>query len=362
MPCIARRRSICLAAPALLAIAAPVIAAAQQNSPPVATAPARVTLQPRFTPGQVMRYRTTVESNSSTHDSGSIKDPQGPAMLDVTWDATVRLEVSSVAAPGSSAPARSADGSMLLRITYESSQATVRSDTPDPRSDDIERQYAQLAGRSLEFTLAPGGQVSDIHGLEGVLTDEKARAAVQQWIVQFSAASAVPAGGVVPGQTWNSTQPADVPLAGLSWRTDSTYLRNEPCALPAAATAAAAPPPGPERAGCAVILSRLALITTRAVRDSTPDDYRRNNLRTSGHWTGTGQNLLYVSLDTGWVVSSTQESMQEMDVTITDVSPDPAGAVRHAGSITMRSQVSLLSDAAAPAPAAKAPAPAAPAR
>ena len=81
-----------------------------------------------------------------------------------------------------------------------------------------------------------------------------------------------------------------------------------------------------------MILSRLALITTSPVRDSTPDEYRRNNLRTGGRWSGTGQNLAYVSLDTGWIVSSTQESTQEMDITITDakdVSNGVAAPRRH---------------------------------
>jgi hypothetical protein len=291
----------------------------------------------------------TLESESSTRQSGSIKDPQGPGMLDVTWDAIIRLEVSAVDSTSNvGSTARGAAGVPIrLRITYESSQATVRTDTVEPQAGNIQQQYAQLAGRSLEFTLAPGGQVSDVHGLEGFLADDKARSAAEQWIVQISAASAAPTGGVVPGQTWNSTQAAQLPLAGLSWRTDSTYLRNEPCALdvaekPAGRTGSAAAGDSPV---CAVILSRLALITARALRDPTPDDYRRNNLRTSGRWSGSGQSLIYVSLDSGWVVSSTQESTQEIDVTITDVSPNPAGAARNAGSVTTRSQISLLNDA-----------------
>ena len=125
-----------------------------------------------------MRYRMTVASESSTRPGGTIKDPQGPAVLGVTWDATIRLEVSA-AQNGSG----SAAGPVRLRITYESSQATVHSDVPEPRAAEIQRQYAQLAGRSLEFTLAPGGQVSDIRGLEGLLADERSREAVQQWIV-----------------------------------------------------------------------------------------------------------------------------------------------------------------------------------
>jgi hypothetical protein len=322
--------------------------AAQQDRPSGSGAPVRMHLQPRFIPGQVMRYHITLESESSTKQSGSIKDPQGPAKLDVTWDATIRLEISAVqkrpAAAQSSAAA--AGGVTRIRITYESSQATVRSDTVEPQAGNIQKQYSQLSGRSLEFTLDRNGQVSDVHGLEDFLADDKARQAAEQWIVQISAASAMPAGGVVPGQKWKSTQVAQLPIDGLSWRTDSTYLRNEPCTLAVGTTpAASAPiPPASGSPTCAVILSQLALVTAKSLRDPTPETYRRNNLRTSGRWTGTGQSLVYISLDTGWVFSSTQESTQEMDITITDASADPAGAARNVGSVTTRSQVSSVID------------------
>jgi len=360
----ARRINIFLAALALV----PATLAAPQNRTAV-SAPARILLQPRFTPGQVMRYRMALESTSTTRRSTLVRDPQGPTQLGVAWNATVRLEV--FAAESTAGPTGSPAASpMRLRITYESSAATVRSDAPEPRSGEIQQQYAQLAGRSLEFTLTPGGRVSDIRGLDDFLSDERARAAVQQWVVQLSAAAATPLGGVVAGQKWNSTQPADLPLAGLSWRTDSTYLRNEPCRLANSSDAAAGAAAASDRQDCAVILSRLALVTTRALRDPTPDEYRRNGLRTSGRWFASGQNLMYVSLDTGWVVSSTQESSEEMDVVITSSaaatagnagSATPADSVRHSGAVTTRSQVSLLKDAPPElkddAPSAASPAP-----
>jgi hypothetical protein len=241
-------------------------------------------------------------------------------------------------------------GPVRLRITYENSAATVRSDRPEPRFEEIQQQYAQLAGRSLEFTLTTDGRASDIRGLEGFLTDETARAAVQQWIVQLSTTAATPPGGVIPGQKWSSTQPAELPLAGLSWRTDSTYLRNEPCRLANSSDAVARAAAASDRQDCAVVQSRLALVTTRAVRDPTPDDYRRNGLSTSGRWTASGQSLMYVSLDTGWVVSGTQESSEEMDITIIAGSANPAGSVRHSGTVTNRSQVFLLKDDDLPVP------------
>jgi hypothetical protein len=165
--------------------------------------------------------------------------------------------------------------------------------------------------------------------------------------MQLSSAASTPAGGVIPGQKWSSTQPAQLPLAGLSWRTDASYLRNEPCRLanPSDATAIS------DRQDCAVILARLALVTSRALRDPTPEEYRSNGLRTSGRWTGSGESLLYVSLDTGWVVRTTQENTEQMDVTITASNPAGQGTtVRQSGAVTTRSQVFLLNDAPPSAP------------
>jgi hypothetical protein len=319
--------------------------AAPRQAASSSTPAARVLLRPRLEPGQVMRYRVTVESNSASRRSGAISDSQEPSSLGIAWDATIRLEVS--------AAADAAAGPLLLRITYETSQATVRSDAPDPRIAGIEQQYTQLTGRSFEFTLTPSGQVSGIRGLEGVVEDQQARAAVQQWIAQLSAGSTAPVGGVLPGQKWESSQSADLPLAGLSWRTEATYLRNEPCRL-VATSASASTVPRAGDAGCAVILSRLTLVAERSLNDRTPDQYRRSGLRTGGRWTGSGQNLMYVSLDTGWLVSSTQESTQQMDLTIAETAPNSTSAVRHVGSVAMRSQVSLLDDGEhSPAPPAQ---------
>jgi hypothetical protein len=295
-----------------------------------------------------LRYRMTVQSASDMQQSGAIRDSQSSGKLDITWDATIRLEVLTAPQPPSSA--QPAKDSVHLRITYESSSASVRSDTPEPQPGGIEDQYAKLSGRSLEFTLDPNGRVSDVTGLEGFLASDKVREAVQEWMLQISSVSGVP--NLAPGQKWNATRAAELPLAGHSWRTDSTYVRNEPCALAAASEGArpAAKPADREanRSGCAVVLSQLALVTTRALRDPTPEDLRRRNLFTSGTWTGSGQGLVYISLDSGWVVSSTQESTQRMDVTVTDAAANPPASVRNAGTVTTRSQVSLLDSAAAP--------------
>ena len=297
---------------------------------------ARVQPRPRLTPGVVMRYQIEVQSTSDTSHSGAVQDPQGPSHLIVTWNATIRMEaLSGNAAVSATAP----PGSIRLRTTYEKSSAVVSSDTPDPQAEATEQQYDKLEGQSIEFTVLPGGGVSDVSGLSDILTDEKARSAVEQWIKQISAGVGTPTQGIIPGQTWSVDEPADtLPLAGMVWRTNSTYLQNEPCRSvdPVGTTTAQ------DGETCAVILTRLSLVTVRKMHDPTPDAYLKNGVHTTGHWSSSGESMNYVSLRNGWVVNVTQNGSEQMDVMFTNSS---GVAVRYSGTVGTHTTVSLLPSA-----------------
>lgn len=305
----------------------------------------RVPLSPRFVPGQTFRYQMEFETTTQTRRTGFASDPEGPSSLVVTWSATVRVEVlpADAATPGG----------VRLRSTYEKSAAGVRSDTFDPAADQTREQFQSLEGKVIEFTLDAGGKVKYVAGLEGMVDSEKAAQSAREWIGQLSASAGAPPGGVAVGQTWSSEQPADsLPLAGLAWRTDSQYLRNEPCHPPnpdlpagtgvngAAKSAADYSPPA---ADCAVILANLSLVRAKsAPRDQTPEDFRKNGVQSSGKWDGSAQSLVYVSLNSGLVVSATQSGTQQMDVTMT--SNHLNTSMRYSGTISSRSQVSLVAD------------------
>jgi hypothetical protein len=321
--------SLCL----LFVAAAP---AAQRKKTAPAPPPSGPSLQPKLVPGDVLRYQVEFRTTSDTKAGGSVSDPEGPSHVVITWNSRVRLDVLP-------APDNAAAGARRLRTTYEQSNATVQSDSPDPQTDAIVKQYQQLEGHSIEFTLAPDGTVTAVSGLESLQYDQSTVNAAQQWMSQLSAGGAVPSGAFSPGMTWSSEQNADsLPLAGLAWRTDSTYLRNESCgsALPSGATSSQAAD------ACAVILMSLTLSPSRSKSDATPEDFRRNGLQSSGHWTGSGDSLSYVSLRTGWVVSASQSSMQEMDVNITNAL---GATVHYAGTVATHSQMSLLPPDSSPA-------------
>jgi len=313
-----------------------------QAPPSSATALQRVRLAPQFVPGQTFRYQMEYRTTTETRRTGLVQDPQAPAQLEITWSALVRLEVLLAEPP--------AAGSVRLRATYEKSSATARSDIYDPEGASLAAQYSKLQGHSIECTRTADGKVSNFRGLQDLglprfdRGDPKAVAAVQDWLSQISSGVGGLAREVAPGESWSSEQPAaGAPLVGLVWRTESTYLRNEPC-RPAV-------PSDDER--CAVILTRLEMSQPRfhrgqprAVRDPTPEDYRARGLRTAGTWSGSGESLTYISLRTGWVVSSTQSGSEEMDVTVS--SAEGETSVRYAGRVRSQSQISLLPQAAPP--------------
>jgi hypothetical protein len=257
----------------------------------------------------------------------------------ITWDATIRLEVLPAEA--------SAPGGVRLRTTYEKSTANVHSDTFDPAAAATQEQYQKLEGKVVEFTLDAGGKVISVSGLAEIVDGEKAVQAAREWIAQLDAGSGAPPGGVSVGQKWSSGQPAtSLPVAGMIWRTESEYLRNEVChppnpegaSAPSSAESSASPESGET---CAVILTHLNLVRPKPVRNPTPDEYRKSGVQTVGKWIGSGQSLSYISLRTGFAVSVTQTGTEEMDVTLTTAQH---GSLRYAGTVLSRSQVALVGD------------------
>ncbi len=179
-----------------------------------------------------------------------------------------------------------------------------------------------------------------------MLSDPTTVAAAEQWMSQLSAGASAPAAGVSPGATWSSEQNADsLPLAGLVWRTDSSYLRDESCrpALPSGVASSQA------NDACAVILMSLTLSPSRSKGDATPEAFRQKGLQSSGTWTGSGDSLSYVSLSTGWVVSASQNSMQQMDFNVTTAL---GSTLHYAGTVAAHSQITLLPSDASAAPSA----------
>lgn len=293
-----------------------------------------VKLSPRFAPGQTLRYAMDFRAEQEGKTAGTIQNPQAPQKAETLVSAMMRIDVlrAEPAAEGRRERYR-------LRGTYEKLASTVKLDVPDPDAAN-ETQFKKLEGRSLEFTLDADGRVSDVTGLEDLMPEQSKSA--EQWLGQFGVS--VPREGVIPGQKWSAGERAleGMPLAGMLWRGESTYLRNEACRT-AALDATGKVEPRVANEPCAVILTRFEVAQRSGASDPTPEEFRKRSLRSAGRLSGTGESLAYVSLATGWLVSVTQTSDEEMDLTITSL--DTGATVRYTGRSRSQTSISLVKDA-----------------
>jgi hypothetical protein len=293
----------------------------------------RVRFAPRFSPGEVLRYRIESRTTSSGTTTTPIVNPEGGSQSTQAIHIVVRLDVLGVS------PA----GEARLRATYEKSGSESETDALDLQASSNADRYSRLEGRSFEFSIEPDGKFARIGDPPAEPTGQSVDEPILTWLQGLASGGAFPQKGVAIGQKWTSERPvAGALLSGLVSRSESTYLRNESCrpsALPEQSGTPSTTPPG----DCAVILTRFQILRRGSTHtDETPDDYRRNGLRTSGTWTGSGESLDSVSLSTGLLVGSTQNSTQNMDFEIT--SATTGSHIHHVGKVQAQSEITLLPD------------------
>lgn len=298
----------------------------------------RIHLIPHYSTGQVLRYDVQLQTKTMAHAVGPIVDPEGATKFDQSVNVILRLDVLSAA--------RAADGPVRLRATYERVTASSKSNSYDPAAEELEKQYERLQGRSIEFSLHPDGKISDISGLQDVAVNPARAAEMNQWMSQITIGASVPRKGIAIGEKWSSVEPlSGAPLAGVSWRTKSTYQSDEPCNVsgPKIDSAAVAKnPPVSDSAPdeCAVILTRSEMRESRGRGDRTPIEYKKNGLRTSGEWKGAGESLTAISLRSGLVISVTQSGTTHMDFTVTAAAT--GNQVHYTADTQSQAQITLL--------------------
>src|SRR5271156_1386440 len=199
----------------------------------------RLHLRPKFVIGQILRYQITTRTTTTSNTTTPIVNAEGASQLKQTLLMQLRIDVLAVD-PG----ANGAASTVRLRATYEKASATSESDSYDPDAATLVDQFNKLEGRAVEFTIDADGKLSHVAGLDQLLANPVASNTVRSSMAGLSASALFPKEGIVIGQKWTSERPLEnTPLAGLTWRTESTYVRDE--SVPAQAlddaTAEAAP-------------------------------------------------------------------------------------------------------------------------
>lgn len=328
----------------------------------------RIHLVPQFTRGAVLRYSIETRNTSNGHTATPILNPEGASQYKQSTRLVVRLDVLDVQ-PSS----QTSHTSIGFRATFEQAHADSQADAYAPEAGALDDAIEKLETHSFEFSVDSANNFSGVAGLDQIATNREVAARVLSWMKILCGSVDVPRDGIQVGQKWNSERPlTDLPLAGLIWRNESTYLRNEPCiASSGVKRAAESSPPGNQAADnngaankasgntagtnggapapeeCAIILTRFNILRHGSEHsDATPEDYLRNGLRTSGKWTGSGESLSAVSLANGILVTSIQSATQDMDYIIASASS--GSRIHHVGRTQTQTEITALPISAQP--------------
>ncbi|HTV58096.1 MAG TPA: hypothetical protein VMJ93_04420 [Verrucomicrobiae bacterium] len=320
------------------------------NAAPAHVKSARIHLAPLLVKGETIRYRIDTQASIGGATTSPIMNPEGAKNEDRSTSLEIRLDVLD--APSASAGGA---GGARLRVTYDLAHAASSSDAYDPGVTAFDEAYDKLEGHSMEFTMSPTGGISGVSGLEDIFSNPSVAQSMKDWMTGFSYSEGVPKEGIEIGQKWSREIPAEnLPLRGLFWRVESTYLRNESCSpQPDFSGNAPGENPTPDDARkpdlCAVILTESTLDRHGSAHgEETPDDYLHNGLRTSGTWNGTAESLDSISLRSGWIVVSTATVSEKMDYEIKSV--QSGSALHHTGAVNTQTHIAMLTPSSAPSP------------
>jgi hypothetical protein len=304
----------------------------------------RVRLEPKFVVGETLRYRIEARTTTNGKTTAPIANPEGGSKSKQIVRLLIRLDVlgnEPAIANATTAAKADAQNSVRFRATYEESSVEIDSDALDLAAASLEDSYHRIEGRSVEFTIGPDGRVGAFQGLDTIFPNPSSAGPVLAWLDTLLAPPQFPKDGIAVGQKWSSERPlVGVALTGLTWRTESEYLRDDTCSAtvnPSALPDATADRPG----ACAVILTHFRIFRAGSAHsDATPPDYLKNGLRTSGAWTGSGDGLESVSLATGLLVTATQTSSQDVDYEIKSAST--GSTIHHQGQVETQSETTLV--------------------
>jgi hypothetical protein len=249
----------------------------------VAAGQRKIVLLPRLQNGERLVYESHARIDRHVETKSNVATVLRPSELRRDFSTKLQLLVQE---------ARIIDNRLFLSAESELESAGM---PPEPATT------SKLP--KVTFTIGRDGAVTSAEGLDEL--DAEKRLAWQFWVAQFAFGWTLPSSGVRFGEKWKSEEPekTPAPIGNLVWERETTYVEDEPC-------------PARNSEKCAVFLVSSTLRQRSSPKDSTPEEYRIRQLKTSGTAKGNNETVVYVSLQTGLLVRATEDSEQYMTVTI----------------------------------------------
>jgi hypothetical protein len=300
----------------------------------------RLQLFPRVSTGQTLTYWIRSRTDKGVKAQSSVASPMAPNGTQLDAHGLLHIRIIDVQPDGS----RSIIHAQSQFQPVDSVPRTAAKQSAAKTS--LNLNISNPNGRPVEFTILGDGQLKDAKGLDSLPADQQQ--IWQEWVTQFAIAAAFPSDGVKTGEKWRYELPerAPSPIAGLSWVSDGTYAGNEPCRALRLLSNGDITESDSAPESCAVIITTAQLRQTSSVKDATPEDFKRRELRTRGSARGTNKIVTYISLKTGLLVRATEEDSQALDATIEKT--DRSNGVRYDVSAKSSSEVLLVTEKPTP--------------
>jgi hypothetical protein len=286
----------------------------------------RLHLSPHFTAGQIVFYRIEFKSSRHMNTESRVASPQLSPTTILNASGLLQVQVVQASASG------------LLIKTYYSEREPSPASSPSPAAP----SSASSADKVVEVSIASDGSASQPKGLDKLSPSQQL--AWKDWLGRFTSSMAFPKAGISAGQKWELTEPEATasPIAGLVWSKKFQYVRDEPCPVSAQLAPSTSTKSPPSAQSCAVILVRATLRQKSSQNNSSPHDYKLQNLKTRGRATGQNETILYISRTDGVLVRAIEDTRQFMDATIALV--DDSNQVHYILDAASRSEIALLPD------------------
>ena len=275
-----------------LAVALAGIAAFAGVLPMAAGNSDRLLCVPALQAGQKFVYRVRCKTRRLTRSENRIATPLVPEEHDSDVERYVAVEVKKVEGVGS-------NKQVVMRTQLLPTDGSSRS------ADE----------GVVEFTLRPDGRADGLRGLDVLSADEQV--IWRQWIAQFALGWTFPPKGVKLKEKWKKEEPVvGAMLARLGWEKQLEYVRDEACPASGDSDSDGRSAVANGAGQCAVVVTTSTMKQQGSHDDTTPEDYKLHQLKTSGTAKGRTDVLTFISLKTGFLERANEDSAQTLDVLV----------------------------------------------
>jgi hypothetical protein len=270
----------------------------------------RVVLLPRLHAGQSLRYQIHGRVQRDVMTESRVTSMMKPP--DLREDISLELQIT------------------IKQVRMENGRPVVIAQGEFQFPNDASGTSGASANPKVDFTIDGAGRLQKSEGFDNLEPEQ--RLVWQFWIARFAYGWTLPVEGVKPGQTWKTEEAEQTPgpIANLVWEQETTYGPNDKCVTVPAEK-------------CAVFLTTAKLKQKSSPKDTTPEEYKLHELKTSGTTSGSNEIFTSISLKSGLVVRATEEGKQSMDVEIAKA--DKTNAIHYKLEATSRFEMVIVPDA-----------------